>query len=148
MIRPTAVIERGGLRFGLIGLIVGNGFFKPNISVMVGNLYEPGDPKRDSGFNIFYMGINIGALLATVVVAPIGETYGFMWGFGLAGVGMLVGVAIFLLGQDKLEGAEVVIASRDEARIQRADGELEAKTGRAPLAVAALRALKVDPSRW
>ena len=49
---------------GLIGLIVGNGFFKPNISVMVGNLYEPGDPKRDSGFNIFYMGINIGAFLA------------------------------------------------------------------------------------
>ena len=50
---------------GLVGLIVGNGFFKPNISVMVGNLYEAGDPKRDAGFNIFYMGINIGAFVAS-----------------------------------------------------------------------------------
>jgi POT family proton-dependent oligopeptide transporter len=99
----------GGTEFwlflGMSTIIIGNGYFKANISTLLGKLYKEGDPLRDSGFTIFYMGINIGALLATVAVAPIGETYGFMWGFGIAGVGMLVGVAIFLLGQDKFEGA-------------------------------------------
>jgi POT family proton-dependent oligopeptide transporter len=93
------------LFLGMSAIIIGNGYFKANISTLLGKLYKEGDPLRDSGFTIFYMGINIGALLATVAVAPIGETYGFMWGFGLAGVGMLVGVAIFLLGQSRLEGA-------------------------------------------
>jgi POT family proton-dependent oligopeptide transporter len=93
------------LFLGMSAIIIGNGYFKANISTLLGKLYKEGDPLRDSGFTIFYMGINIGALLATVAVAPIGETYGFMWGFGIAGVGMLVGVAIFLMGQDKLEGA-------------------------------------------
>jgi proton-dependent oligopeptide transporter, POT family len=99
----------GGSEFwlfmGMSAIIVGNGYFKANISTMVGKMYKDGDPLRDSGFTIFYMGINIGALLATVAVAPIGEKFGYMWGFGLAGVGMLVGVAIFILGMDKLEGA-------------------------------------------
>jgi POT family proton-dependent oligopeptide transporter len=99
----------GGTEFwlflGMSTIIIGNGYFKANISTLLGKLYKEGDPLRDSGFTIFYMGINVGALLATVAVAPIGETYGFMWGFGIAGVGMLVGVAIFLLGQDKFEGA-------------------------------------------
>ncbi len=98
----------GGTEFwlflGMSAIIIGNGFFKANISTIVGKLYKDGDPLRDSGFTIFYMGINIGALLATVAIAPIGETFGFRSGFGLAGVGMLAGVAIFLLGQDKLEG--------------------------------------------
>ena len=58
-------------------------------------LYEENDPRRDSGFTIFYIGINIGALLATTVVAYIGETYGFKYGFGLAGLGMLLGLFIF-----------------------------------------------------
>ena len=80
---------------GLIGLIVGNGFFKPNISVMVGNLYEPGDPKRDSGFNIFYMGINIGALAATLVVAPwVRNQWGWLWTFRAAGIGVLFAVVL------------------------------------------------------
>ncbi len=99
----------GGTEFwmflGMSAIIVGNGFFKANISTLLGKLYKEGDPLRDSGFTIFYMGINIGALAATAVVVPFGEKVGFLWGFGLAGVGMLVGVAIFLLGQDKLEGA-------------------------------------------
>jgi POT family proton-dependent oligopeptide transporter len=98
----------GGTEFwlflGMSTIIIGNGYFKANISTLLGKLYKEGDPLRDSGFTIFYMGINIGALLATVAVAPIGETFGFKWGFGLAGVGMLVGVAIFLKGQDKFEG--------------------------------------------
>ena len=74
--------------FGMGALIVGNGFFKANISTIVGKLYEDNDPRRDSGFTIFYIGINIGALLATTVVAFVGETYGFEYGFGLAGIGM------------------------------------------------------------
>jgi amino acid/peptide:H+ symporter len=82
---------------GLIGLILGNGFFKPNISVMVGNLYAPGDPKRDSGFNIFYMGINIGALLATLVVAPLFRNeFGWLWTFRAAGIGVLIAVVILI----------------------------------------------------
>ncbi|MBC8426665.1 MFS transporter [bacterium] len=96
----------GGTEFwlflGMSAIIIGNGYFKANISTMVGKLYADGDPLRDSGFTIFYMGINIGALLATVAVAPLGEKFGFHWGFGLAGVGMLVGVGIFLKGMHKL----------------------------------------------
>lgn len=82
---------------GLIGLIVGNGFFKPNISAMVGNLYEPGDPKRDSGFNIFYMGINIGAFAATFFVAPlVRNIWGWGWTFRAAGFGVLFAVVILI----------------------------------------------------
>jgi amino acid/peptide:H+ symporter len=82
---------------GLIGLIVGNGFFKPNISVMVGNLYQPGDPKRDSGFNIFYMGINIGALTATLILAPLMRNeFGWLWTFRAAGIGVLIAVVILI----------------------------------------------------
>ena len=92
------------LFLGMSAIIIGNGYFKANISTVVGKLYKDGDPRRDSGFTIFYMGINLGALLATLVVSPLGEKIGFHWGFGLAGVGMLVGVAIFFFGQDKLDG--------------------------------------------
>ncbi len=92
---------------GLIGLIVGNGFFKPNISVMVGNLYEPGDPKRDSGFNIFYMGINIGALAATLIVAPIVRNYwGWLWTFRAAGLGVLFAVVLLAFFWKSLEKAD------------------------------------------
>ena len=98
----------GGTEFwlflGMSAIIIGNGYFKADISTIVGKLYKDGDPLRDSGFTIFYMGINIGALLATVAIAPIGEKFGFHWGFGLAGLGMLLGVAIFIKGQHKLEG--------------------------------------------
>ena len=102
------VILGGNENFLLIGmgiLIVGNGYFKANISTIVGKLYEDGDPRRDSGFTIFYIGINIGALLATTVVAYVGETYGFHWGFGLAGVGMLMGLLIFWAGRKTYSAA-------------------------------------------
>jgi len=92
---------------GLIGLIVGNGFFKPNISVMVGNLYEPGDAKRDAGFNIFYMGINIGALAATLIVAPmVRNVFGWLWTFRAAGIGVLLAVVILVLHWKLLERAD------------------------------------------
>jgi len=83
---------------GLAIIVVGNGLFKPNISTMVGKLYAPGDARRDSGFTIFYMGINAGALLAPIVCATwIGATYGYRWGFLTAGLGMLLGLVVFQL---------------------------------------------------
>jgi amino acid/peptide:H+ symporter len=92
---------------GLIGLIVGNGFFKPNISVMVGNLYQPGDPKRDAGFNIFYMGINIGAFAATFWVAPLfRNVFGWGWTFRAAGFGVLLAVLILFSQWRVLAGAD------------------------------------------
>ena len=77
-------------------LIVGNGFFKPNISTMVGSLYPAGSQKRDGGFTIFYIGINLGAAIAPLLCGYIGETYGWHKGFGLATVGMLTGLAVFV----------------------------------------------------
>ena len=77
-------------------LIVGNGFFKPNISTIVGSLYPDGSPKRDAGFTIFYMGINLGAAMSPVICGYVGETYGWHYGFGLATAGMLVGLAVFV----------------------------------------------------
>ena len=77
-------------------LIAGNGFFKPNISTIVGSLYPAGSPKRDGGFTLFYMGINLGAAMSPLVCGYVGETYGWHYGFGLATVGMLVGVAVFV----------------------------------------------------
>jgi POT family proton-dependent oligopeptide transporter len=100
----------GGTEFWLLAgmgaIIIGNGYFKANISTIVGKLYEENDPRRDSGFTIFYIGINVGALLATSVVAYVGETYGFRWGFGLAGVGMLLGFLIFYFGRDRYAAAD------------------------------------------
>src|SRR5512145_2532853 len=85
-------------------LIVGNGFFKPNISTIVGRLYPGGDRRRDAGFTIFYVGINLGAALAPALCGVIGQSYGWHYGFGLAGLGMLVGLAVFLRGQRWVSG--------------------------------------------
>ena len=93
------------LMIGMGALIVGNGYFKANISTIVGKLYEDGDARRDSGFTIFYIGINIGALLATTVVAYVGETYGFKYGFALAGIGMLLALLIFWSGRNNYAAA-------------------------------------------
>lgn len=78
-------------------LIIGNGFFKPNISSIVGSLYSPNDPRRDGAFTIFYMGVNLGAFFSPLVCGYIGETRGWHWGFGIAGVGMIAGLVMFLL---------------------------------------------------
>lgn len=77
---------------GLALIIIGTGFFKPCVSVMVGQLYPEGDPRRDSGFTIFYMGINLGAMLSPLVAGTLGEVVGWHWGFGAAAVGMLAGI--------------------------------------------------------
>jgi len=88
---------------GLSLIVLGVGGLKPNISTMVGGLYRKGDPRRDHGFTIFYIGINVGAFLASLVVGGVGEIYGWHYGFGLAGVGMLLGVSVFLYGHKYLK---------------------------------------------
>ena len=85
-------------------IIVGVGFLKANISTVVGDLYDENDPRRDGGFTLFYVGINLGAVLATLFCAGLGIAYGWAYGFGLAGIGMLFGLATFILGQSWLEG--------------------------------------------
>ncbi len=85
-------------------IIVGVGFLKANISTVVGALYEENDPRRDGGFTIFYVGINLGSVLATAACSYLGMKYGWAYGFGLAGIGMLLGLITFILGQSWLEG--------------------------------------------
>lgn len=88
----------------LLLIIIGNGFFKPNISVVVGKLYGENDPRRDSGFTIFYMGINVGAFIAPFVCGYLGQKIGWHYGFGAAGVGMVCGLILYLLLQKKYLG--------------------------------------------
>jgi POT family proton-dependent oligopeptide transporter len=90
------------LLFALAVLIVGNGAFKPNISTQVGALYAPGDPRRDRAFSIFYVGINLGAFLAPLVCGTLGEEFGWHYGFGAAGVGMTLGLVIYLCAAPSL----------------------------------------------
>src|SRR4051812_15005416 len=86
----------------LLFLILGNGCFKPNISTQVGNLYAEGDPRRDGAFTIFYMGINLGAFFSPLVCGTLGQVYGWHYGFTAAGVGMVIGLLVYLWGQKYL----------------------------------------------
>lgn len=86
----------------LLFLILGNGFFKPNISTQVGNLYSPTDERRDRAYLIFYMGVNLGAFFSPLVCGTLGQKVGWHWGFGAAGIGMLIGLLVYHLGQKHL----------------------------------------------
>ena len=86
-------------------IIVGSGFLKANISVMVGQLYKLTDVRRDGAYTVFYMGINVGAAIGTILVGYLGETIGWGYGFGLAGIGMRLGLVVFVLGKSALSGA-------------------------------------------
>ena len=97
-----AVEEMWAFYTGLGLIIAGVGMLKPNISSMVGGLYAQGDVRRDKGFIIFYIGINVGAFLSSLIVGYVGETYGWHYGFGLAGIGMALGLAQYLYGQKYL----------------------------------------------
>ena len=98
-----AVEEMWAFYTGL-GLIIGGvGMLKPNISTMVGGLYKQGDIRRDKGFTIFYIGINVGAFLSSLIVGYVGEVYGWHYGFGLAGIGMALGLIQYVLGQKHLK---------------------------------------------
>ncbi len=85
-------------------IIVGSGFLKANISVIVGQLYNMKDTRRDAAFTIFYMGVNVGAALGTILVGYLGETIGWAYGFGMAGIGMVIGLIIFVIGKPALQG--------------------------------------------
>ncbi len=90
---------------GLALIVLGTGHFKPSVSVMVGQLYKQGDPRRDGAFTIFYMGINLGAFLCAFVCGTLGEVVGWHWGFGSAAVGMLAGLGLYTWGRPRyLEG--------------------------------------------
>ena len=97
---PTINVFWAALAF----IIVGSGFLKANISVMVGQLYALTDIRRDGAYTIFYMGINLGAAIGTILVAYLGQTIGWGWGFGLAGIGMVLGLIVFVLGKSALLG--------------------------------------------
>lgn len=108
---------------GLILIVIGTGLLKPNISAIVGDLYPEGGARRDAGFSIFYMGINIGAFFGQLVTGFLGETIGWHWGFGAAGVGMLIGLAVFWttanktlgdVGKEPTRHPDPVIQSRQE----------------------------------
>ncbi len=90
---------------GLVLIVIGTGMLKPNISVMVGQLYAPEDARRDAGFSIFYMGINLGAFVAPLITAYLGENIDWHFGFGAAGVGMTLGLIQYLLGKSYLGSA-------------------------------------------
>ena len=100
----------------LVFLILGNGAFKPNISTQVGALYPAGDNRRDRAFSIFYMGINLGAFFSPLVCGTLGEKIGYHWGFSAAGVGMVIGLLVYLSGQKHL--ASDLIMQKKESRQQ------------------------------
>ncbi len=101
---------------GLVLVIIGTGLLKPNISTIVGQLYTPEDRRRDAGFSLFYMGINLGAFMAPLACGFIGETYNWRWGLALAGIGMVIGVITFLSGRRRLghAGLEPATAGQPE----------------------------------
>jgi POT family proton-dependent oligopeptide transporter len=97
---PTINVFWAALAF----IIVGSGFLKANISVIVGQLYPRTDVRRDGAYTIFYMGINVGAAIGTILAGWLGQTYGWRYGFGEAGVGMLLGLFVFIIGRPLLLG--------------------------------------------
>lgn len=94
---------------GLILLIIGNGAFKPNVSTQVGLLYKHGDHRRDRAYSIYYVGVNLGAWLAGIVCGWLGKNFGWTYGFGAAGVGMITGLIIYILGQKHLAPDNVML---------------------------------------
>jgi POT family proton-dependent oligopeptide transporter len=107
---------------GLCVVVAGTGLLKPNISTIVGQIYGPSDPRRDSGFSIFYMGINLGAAIAPLICGYVGQRVNWHWGFALSGVGMTLGVIQYWFGQRHLGDAglhPVQPASPAEAASQR-----------------------------
>ncbi|SDS50785.1 peptide MFS transporter [Gramella sp. MAR_2010_147] len=100
---------------GCLFIILGVGGLKPNISSMVGGLYKQGDERRDLGFYIFYMGINIGGFLAPIACGFLAQKYGWHWGFGLAAIGMFLGQVVYMWGQKHLKHVGNLISRKNEA---------------------------------
>jgi len=127
---------------GLVLLVLGTGLLKGNVSIIVGQLYAPGDPRRDSGFSLFYMGINLGAFLSPLFCGWVGERISWRLGFGLAGIGMLAGVIQFLLTSRHLGSAGLHPASTGDAVRDQVDRQKAIRTlGIGIAAIAVLAAI-------
>lgn len=109
-----AVEEMWAFYTGLGLIIAGVGMLKPNISTMVGGLYKQGDIRRDKGFTIFYIGINVGAFLSSLIVGYVGEVHGWHYGFGLAGIGMALGLIQYFSGQKYLKHVGNFLGSSED----------------------------------
>ena len=105
---------------GLVLIVIGVGFLKPNISTMVGGLYKEGDERRDKGFYLFYIGINVGAFLGALAVGAVAAKYGWHYGFGLAGIGMALGQIVYFFGLKYLEGVGEFNGTSSDIKIQEA----------------------------
>jgi POT family proton-dependent oligopeptide transporter len=114
----SAIFAQQVFFLGLVLIVIGTGLLKPNISAMVGDLYPEGGARRDQGFSIFYMGINVGALVAPLVTGYLGERVGWHWGFGAAGVGMLLGLVTYRLRAARTLGPIGARPSTDDPRDQ------------------------------
>jgi POT family proton-dependent oligopeptide transporter len=112
---------------GLILIVTGTGLLKPNISAIVGDLYPEGGARRDAGFSIFYMGINLGATVGQIVTGVLGEKVGWHWGFGAAGVGMLLGLIVYTLRAPKTLGNIGLYPTRDPDAARQARQERNVK---------------------
>jgi POT family proton-dependent oligopeptide transporter len=134
-----------------LGLIVsGVGMLKPNISTLVGGLYRPGDEKRDKGFSIFYIGINVGAALASLVVAYVADIWGWHAGFGLAAIGMVLGQLVYLSGQRYLleVGNKPEKASREEGNVSIGEIFSQQFSKRTPLMTTLILAVASSLLAW
>ena len=122
-VAASIVFSRAAFFIGLILIVLGTGLLKPNISAIVGDLYPEGGARRDAGFSIFYMGINVGALVAPLVVGTLGEKVGWAWGFGAGGVGMLLGLATYYFRAGRTLGSIGLTPSttdpREQAKVKR-----------------------------
>lgn len=123
---------------GLVLIVVGTGLLKPNISTMVGELYKPEDARRDAGFSIFYMGINIGALLSPLVCGYLGENINWHYGFGAAGVGMTLGLIQYVLGGNYLGNVGQAVSGTAQDRLRFRSAVIVVAVGSLALAAAML----------
>ncbi len=107
---------------GLALMALGTGLFKPNVSTQVGTLYDVGDHRRDRAFNIFYMGINLGAIMSPLICGTLGELYGWKWGFMSAGIGLILGLIVYIWGQKYL--AQDLISQKKEEKVEKKSASL------------------------
>ncbi|MDB4949811.1 MAG: amino acid/peptide transporter [Gemmatimonadetes bacterium] len=151
----SAMLSRPAFFAGLALIVMGTGLLKPNISAIVGDLYPEGGARRDAGFSIFYMGINTGALIAPIITGLLGEKVGWHWGFGAAGAGMIVGVIVFSLRQNKTLGNLGLEPSRHPDPVVQERQQRSIKTGLAMfvgalvllVALAVSGVIQIDPVR-
>ncbi|MGL3820668.1 peptide MFS transporter [Sphingopyxis sp. R3-92] len=108
--------------FALLALVIGSGFLKGNLAAQVGYLYAANDKRRDAGFSVYVFGINVGAFVAPLICGTLGELYGWHYGFGAAGIGMLIGLAIYLKGRRYLPPEKTRLQQGEKIRLQPGDG--------------------------